>query len=76
MRKVADQLGTTPAVARASYVSPAVIDEYLEGRTIADYRPRRLRIVGCRETCLNPEEAALVVLCEGWQRRHRRDRAA
>jgi DNA topoisomerase I len=31
MRATADQLGNTPAVARDSYVHPAVIDAYLDG---------------------------------------------
>src|SRR5205085_12358681 len=30
MRRVAERLGNTPAVCRASYVSPAVIDQYLD----------------------------------------------
>jgi DNA topoisomerase-1 len=38
MRKVGHELGNTPAVARASYVSPAVVDAYLEGRTLDDFR--------------------------------------
>src|SRR5919201_279544 len=45
MRRVGEELGNTPAVARASYVSPAVIDQYLDGRTIDDFRPRHLRVV-------------------------------
>jgi hypothetical protein len=40
MRRVGKELGNTPAVARSSYVSPAVIDQYLDGRTIEDFRPR------------------------------------
>jgi DNA topoisomerase-1 len=48
MRKVARELGNTPAVARASYVSPAVVEHYLAGRTLEDFRrksprPARLR---------------------------------
>ena len=31
MRTTADRLGNTPAVARGSYVHPAVIDAYLDG---------------------------------------------
>ena len=58
MRRVAQQLGNTPAVCRASYVSPAVIDQYLEGRTIEDFRPRRLRVVGARRVGLDAEEQA------------------
>jgi DNA topoisomerase-1 len=43
MRKVGVELGNTPAVARASYVSPAVVEHYLAGRTIEDFRPRKRR---------------------------------
>jgi DNA topoisomerase-1 len=43
MRKVGTELGNTPAVARASYVSPAVVEHYLAGRTIDDFRPRSRR---------------------------------
>jgi DNA topoisomerase IB len=35
VREVADYLGNTPAVARASYIDPRVIERYEEGRTIA-----------------------------------------
>jgi DNA topoisomerase-1 len=62
MRGVAQQLGNTPAVCRASYVAPAVIDQYLDGRTIEDFRPRHLRVVGARQTALEPEEVALLSL--------------
>ena len=50
MRHVGDELGNTAAVARASYVSPLVVDAYLAGRTLDDYRrgngkrPRRLTV--------------------------------
>jgi DNA topoisomerase I len=37
MRSVGEELGNTAAVARESYVSPAVIEAYLEGRTLDDY---------------------------------------
>lgn len=62
MRSVAERLGNTPAVCRRSYVAPAVVDAYLEGRTIADFRPRHLRVVGARQTGLEREEAALLEL--------------
>jgi DNA topoisomerase IB len=35
VQEVADYLGNTPAVARASYIDPRVIDLYTDGRTIA-----------------------------------------
>jgi DNA topoisomerase-1 len=72
MRRVAQQLGNTPAVCRASYVSPAVIDQYLEGRTIADFRPRHLRVVGARELGLDAEEQALLSLFRSWRIRQAR----
>jgi DNA topoisomerase IB len=62
MRRVAEQLGNTPAVTRASYVSPAVVDQYLDGRTIEDFRPRHLRVVRARNIELDPEEQALLSL--------------
>lgn len=38
MRRVGEELGNTAAVARASYVSPVVVDHYLAGRTLRDFR--------------------------------------
>jgi DNA topoisomerase IB len=35
VQEVADYLGNTPAVARASYIDPRVIELYQDGRTIA-----------------------------------------
>jgi DNA topoisomerase-1 len=67
MRGVAQQLGNTPAVCRASYVSPAVVDQYLDGRTIEDFRPRHLRVVGAREVTLDLEELALVSLLRSYR---------
>lgn len=74
MRRVAERLGNTPAVTRASYVSPAVVEQYLDGRTIEDFRPRHLRIVGARDIGLDLEEQALLSLLRSW--RIRRSRVA
>jgi DNA topoisomerase IB len=74
MRRVAVELGNTPAVTRASYVSPAVVEQYLDGRTIEDFRPRHLRVVGARDIGLEREEQALLSLLRSW--RIRRARAA
>ncbi|SOC49813.1 DNA topoisomerase IB [Blastococcus aggregatus] len=35
-RQVSEQLGNTPAVCRASYVDPRVVDRYEHGETVAD----------------------------------------
>jgi DNA topoisomerase-1 len=74
MRRVGKELGNTPAVARSSYVSPAVIDQYLDGRTIDDFRPRHLRVVRASDIDLDPEEQALLSLLRSWK--IRRSRAA
>jgi DNA topoisomerase-1 len=67
MRTVGERLGNTPAVARSSYVSPAVVEQYLDGRTIEDFRPRHLRVVGARDISLDREELALVSLLRSWR---------
>jgi DNA topoisomerase-1 len=72
MRKVGEQLGNTPAVCRASYVSPAVVEQYLDGRTIEDFRPRHLRVVGARDIDLDPEEQSLLSLLRSWRIRRAR----
>ena len=72
MRSVGKRLGNTPAVARASYVSPAVVEQYLDGRTIEDFRPRKLRVVKARDIGLDPEENALLSLLRSWRIRRAR----
>jgi DNA topoisomerase-1 len=67
MQIVAERLGNTPAVARASYVSPAVVEQFLDGRTIEDFRPRHLRVVGAHDIGLDPEERGLLSLLRSWR---------
>ncbi len=74
MRHVGEKLGNTPAVARSSYVSPAVVEQYLDGRTIDDFRPRHLRVVGARDVGLDREEQSTLSLLRSW--RIRASRAA
>jgi DNA topoisomerase-1 len=61
-RRVGLELGNTPAVARASYISPVVVELFREGRTLESFRPRRDRILSARNRALLPEEAALLRL--------------
>ena len=75
MRTVGERLGNTPAVARSSYVSPAVVEQYLDGRTVADFRPPHLRVVRARDVGLDPEEQALVSLVRSWRIRRSRQAA-
>ena len=63
MRTVGERLGNTPAVAARSYVSPAVVEQYLDGRTIEDFRPRHLRVVGARELGLDPRSRRCSACC-------------
>ena len=59
---VAAQLGNTPTICRKSYVHPAVIDAYLEGRVLdAPRRHRRGRAVDA-PAGLRPDEAAVLAL--------------
>jgi DNA topoisomerase-1 len=74
MRRVGAELGNTPAVARASYVSPAVVEQWRDGRTLEHFRSRKLRVVSGRDPGLLEEEAALLALLRSW--RIRRARAA
>ena len=52
-------------------ISPAVIEQYLDGRTIDDFRPRHLRVVKAREAALTPEEQAMCNLLRSRRRRSR-----
>jgi DNA topoisomerase-1 len=72
MRSVADRLGNTPAVCRASYVAPAVVEQYLDGRTVDDFRPRHLRVVTSREIGLDLEEQATLSLLRSYRIRRAR----
>ena len=45
----------------------AVIEQYLDGTTIEDFRPRHLRVVKARDIGLDPEESALVSLLRSWR---------
>ncbi len=62
MRRVGKRLGNTPSVARESYVSPVVVEQYLEGVTIEDFRPSHLRVVSARQIGLDREEQAVLAL--------------
>jgi DNA topoisomerase-1 len=70
VKAVAARLGNTPAVARASYVSPAVIDAFTRGRCIScTLAPDE--VLG-RARGLHPAERALVALLRASVRERRR----
>jgi DNA topoisomerase-1 len=75
MRRVGERLGNTPAVARSSYVSPAVVEQYLDGRTLVYFRPRHLRIARARDIGLDEKEQALLILLRSHRIRQERSAA-
>ena len=58
MRKVGDELGNTPAVARESYVSPVVVEHYRVGLILDHFRSEN----GARRRHLTVDEQALVAM--------------
>ena len=59
---VAQKLGNTRDIARASYISPRVIDHYMEGSVIAYYGEQIEEIVAQQEGLTEGEEALLELL--------------
>src|SRR5262249_23094712 len=53
----------------------AVVEQYLDGRTIDDFRPRHLRVVKARAAALSPEEQAVLSLLRSWRIRRAREAA-
>ncbi len=70
---VAKRLGNTPAVSRACYMHPEVIERYLDG-TMIDALSRRARGIGRGAHALRPEEAAVLGLLQARLARERRSR--
>lgn len=64
VKRVAAELGNTPAVCRGSYIHPAVLDSYRKGITLTEFQPRQERMIKRSQQGLEPEEAALIRLFE------------
>ena len=62
VRRVAGHLGNTPAVCRACYIHPAVLEAYERGRTIEEFRPRDARRIQRQQPEYSVEELALIKL--------------
>ena len=62
VERVAEELGNTPAVSRASYVHPTVIEAYLDGDVVRQARAAAEKRLGKDVGALRPEEAAVLVL--------------
>jgi DNA topoisomerase I len=69
---VALRLGNTRDIARASYISPRVIDHYLEGSVVAYYGERLEEIIAAEQGGLTDEEASLLDLLNKKLRRELR----
>lgn len=72
---VAKRLGNTRDIARASYISPRLIDHYLEGSVIAYYGERLEQVIAAEQGDLTRDEKALLDLLNGKLRRELREAA-
>ena len=74
---VASRLGNTRAIARASYVSPRLIDHYMEGSVVAYYGERIEELIVAEQGDLTEGEKALLELLKKKLRRElEKERAA
>lgn len=62
VRRVAEHLGNTPSVCRSCYIHPKVLEEYMRGRSIEEFRPRRARLISRSQPDYTVEEVALLKL--------------
>jgi DNA topoisomerase-1 len=72
---VAHRLGNTRDIARASYISPRVIDHYLEGFVVAYHAEQLEEIIAAEQKDLTEGEAALLQLLNKKLRRELRKAA-
>jgi DNA topoisomerase-1 len=62
VKKVADELGNTPAVCRGSYIHPSILKYYEKGITIDEFRAKTGRKIKRIQQDYEPEERALLKL--------------
>src|SRR3954469_4217153 len=62
VRRVAEHLGNTPTVCRSCYIHPKVLEAYLRGKSIEEFRPRRTRRIARESPDYTIEEVALLKL--------------
>lgn len=63
VKRVAERLGNTPGVCRSCYIHPKVLEAYVRGRSIEEFRPRRARrLIHGRQPDYSVEELALLKL--------------
>lgn len=61
VKRVAEHLGNTPAIARASYIHPRVIESYLDGKTLRHFAELVEAEIE-REALSGPEERAVLAM--------------
>jgi len=62
VKRVAEQLGNTPTVCRASYIHPAVLKSYESGVTLAEFERKMKRRIKLAQAEYEAEEVALMKL--------------
>jgi len=67
VKKVAEQLGNTPAVCRGSYIHPVVLRAYENGVILEDFQRKKVRRTKRNEEDYSPEEYSLLKLFEAFR---------
>ncbi len=62
VRRVAEHLGNTPTVCRNCYIHPKVLEAYMRGKSIEEFRTRRARRISRQSPEYTVEEVALLKL--------------
>ncbi len=62
IKRVAEQLGNTPTVCRASYIHPTVLKSYESGLTLAEFEAKKKLAIKLSQAEYEPEEIALMKL--------------
>ena len=62
VKRVAEELGNTPAVCRSSYIHPTVLESYASGTTLEHFTLKRSRRIKRTQHEFEPEEEALLKL--------------
>ncbi len=62
VERVSERLGNTPSVCRSSYIHPSVLESYLQGKSLEEFRPRAARRIRRQQDECDVEEIALLKL--------------
>ena len=65
VKQVAEHLGNTPTVCRASYIHPTILKSYESGITLAEIKKNKRRSIKFSQEEYEPEEIALMKLFQG-----------